>query len=97
MESGSGVKSKKLIKYLQNSMYNDAINSKNLRFSNVVLVYFGIFIFQSIFFSDLEFVLYDLNRTVNEEIGREVFDYYGFPENQDNAIVISYKNVGHYN
>ena len=44
-----------------------------------------------IFFS--EFVLYDLNRTVNEEIGREIFDYNRFPENQDNSIVISYKNV----
>ena len=38
-----------------------------------------------------EFVLYDLNRTVNEEIGREIFDYNRFPENQDNFIVISYK------
>ena len=45
----------------------------------------------AIFFS--EFVLYDLNRTVNEEIGREIFDYNRFPENQDNFIVISYKNV----
>ena len=43
------------------------------------------------FFS--EFVLHDLNRTVDEEIGREVFDYSGFPENQDNVLVISYKNV----
>ena len=41
----------------------------------------------------IEFVLYDLNRTVNEEIGREVFDFYGFPDNVENSIVISYKNV----
>ena len=41
----------------------------------------------------IEFVLYDLNRTVNEEIGREVFDYFGFPDNIENSIVISYKNV----
>ena len=30
---------------------------------------------------------------MNEEIGREIFDYNRFPENQDNSIVISYKNV----
>ena len=40
----------------------------------------------------IEFILYDLNRTVNEEIGREVFDYYGFKEGTENSIVISYKN-----
>ena len=43
----------------------------------------------------IEFVLYDLNRTVNEEIGREVFDFYGFSSDTDNNIVISFKNVSH--
>ena len=41
----------------------------------------------------IEFILYDLNRTVNEEIGREVFDFYGFSTAMDNNIVISFKNV----
>ena len=40
-----------------------------------------------------EFVLFDLNRTVNEEIGREIFDIKGFKEELDHQIVISYKNV----
>lgn len=41
-----------------------------------------------------EFVLYDLNRTVNEEIGREVHDFRKLIPNQEDNIVISYKNVG---
>ena len=40
-----------------------------------------------------EFVLYDLNRTVNEEIGREVYDFHELVENQEENVGISYKNV----
>lgn len=40
----------------------------------------------------IEFVLYDLNRTVNEEIGREMFDFYGFQHGVAHNIIISYKN-----
>ena len=40
-----------------------------------------------------EFVLYDLNRTVNEEIGREVHDFHKLVENQEENVGISYKNV----
>ena len=46
-----------------------------------------------IFHHFTEFVLYDLNRTVNEEIGREVFDYFDTPDNVENLVVISFKNV----
>ena len=45
------------------------------------------------FLVSTEFILYDLNRTVNEEIGREVFDFYGFSTATDNNIVITFKNV----
>lgn len=45
-----------------------------------------------IFWTIAEFVLHDLNRTVNEEIGREIFDFFGFKKNIDNAIAITYKN-----
>ena len=41
----------------------------------------------------LEFVLYDLNRTVNEEIGREVHDFHKLIPNNEENVVISYRNV----
>ena len=41
-----------------------------------------------------EFVLYDLNRTVNEEIGRDIVDLKPLRSYEDNQILISYKNVG---
>ena len=40
-----------------------------------------------------EFVLYDLNRTVNEELGREVFDFHKLVQDRQENVVISYKNV----
>ena len=40
-----------------------------------------------------EFVLYDLNRTVNEEIGREVHDFHKLTPNNEENVVISYRNV----
>ncbi len=40
-----------------------------------------------------EFVLFDLNRAVNEEMGREVFDIGGFRREMEHQVVISYKNV----
>ena len=39
-----------------------------------------------------EFVLFDLNRTVNEEIGREIIDVDKFALNVDHDVVINYKN-----
>ena len=38
-------------------------------------------------------MLFDLNRTVNEEIGREIFDITGFKKNVDHDIEILYRNV----
>lgn len=40
----------------------------------------------------IEFVLYDLNRTVNEEIGREILDYQDFSQDVENLIAITFKN-----
>ena len=43
-----------------------------------------------------EFVLYDLNRTVNEEIGREIVDIKDMGRDEDNEVVINYRNVSKY-
>ena len=40
-----------------------------------------------------EFVLYDQNRTVNEEIGREIHDFYGLIPDEEHNVVVCYKNV----
>lgn len=40
----------------------------------------------------VEFVLFDLNRTVNEEIGREVLDLSTLPKNQTNNVEIQFRN-----
>ncbi|TRY76190.1 hypothetical protein TCAL_13566 [Tigriopus californicus] len=40
----------------------------------------------------IEIVLYDLNRTVNEEIGRDIVDIYGLYPNKDHAREIAFKN-----
>lgn len=40
-----------------------------------------------------EIVLFDLNRTVNEEIGRDIVDIYGLCMNKDHAREIAFKNV----
>ena len=41
----------------------------------------------------LEFVLFDLNRTVNEELGKELYDFSNTKESTLHNVEISFKNV----
>ena len=95
----NGVKRTKHVPASSEPYWNETlefyIDSSNDRFLGKWIVHFlqksqKLF---NIFLPFSEFVLFDLNKTVNEEIGREVVDFYGFPPDTDHYVTVSYKNV----